>query len=134
NLVVIGQGEVMVFHHFTKLFSKACRVGQIYQTHTATGHFVFISRADASAGSADLSFTTGRLARQIQRLVIGQDQWAGAAQNQTVPNRYAFFFQLANFSQQGIGRQYNAVADHAGDAFTQNSGGDQVQYGFLTID
>ena len=64
----------------------------------------------------------------------GQDQRAGRADTQALAHRYAFLFQLDDFTQQGIGSNHDAVADQALHAFAQHARRNQVQYGFFAVD
>ena len=98
------QHEVVVVHQFTQLGFKARHVQQIANTQATTSNLVFVSRANAATGSTDLQLATGLFTRLVQRNVEGQDQRAGRADTQALAHRYAFLFQLDDFTQQGAGK------------------------------
>jgi hypothetical protein len=54
GLQVVGQHEVVVVQVGQQLFGKALFVQQVRHADGATGHLVFVGRADALAGGADL--------------------------------------------------------------------------------
>src|SRR3989344_1031369 len=132
--VVTHQHEVVVFHQFTQFVFKTRHVEQIAHAQATACNLVFVSRADAATGGADLQLATGLFTGLVQRNVEGQDQWAGRADTQALAHRYAFFFQLGDLAQQGVRCNHHAVADQALHAFAQYARRDQVQDSFFTVD
>lgn len=53
SFIEIHQLEVVIFHHFFQFFSEGRFVEEVAHTQTATSHFIFVCRADATTGSAD---------------------------------------------------------------------------------
>ena len=133
-LEVLGQHEVVVRHDFAQLGFKVGLVAQIADTYAATGHLVFVGRADTTTGGADLVVTLGALAGLVDTNMGTQDNRAGQADLQALTNLYTVGFQFTDFLEQGFRRQNHTVTDQALDVLTQNTGRNQVQRGLLAID
>ena len=57
-----------------QLFSKRALLQEIHDADPDARHLVFVGRADAASGRADLTGPAQTLPRQIDRSVVGQDQ------------------------------------------------------------
>ncbi len=131
---VILQHEVVIVENLGQLFGEALGPQQILHAQAAPRHLVFVGRADAAPGGADLLRALGHFARLIERLVIGQDQRAGFGNLQARLGIDAGGLQFVEFLDQRLGRQHHAVADVADDTIAQDAGGHQVQYRLLAAD
>ena len=102
-----------VFEQFVDLVAKNITVRQITDTDGASGHLVFIGRADAAPGGADFGFAKGFFAGVIQIAVQGQDQ-RRVIGNTQVFGRYidALFLNFGDFVQQGPRVEHDTVADN----------------------
>ena len=133
GLEVFLEQEVIVSQVFAQLGGKTLGVEQILHADGTTGHLVFVGRANATAGGADLVFALGGFARLVQRDVVGQDQRAGFGNLQAAGHVDAGGLQFVDFLQQRFRRQHHAIADKAGLARMQHAGRNQAQHGFLAI-
>ena len=79
---VLAQHEVVEVEHLAQLGGEALAVKQVLQADRAARDLVLVGRADAAAGGADLARALGRLARVVERRVVGQDQRTGLAERQ----------------------------------------------------
>jgi hypothetical protein len=68
------QVGVLLLEVRRQLFSKRALFQEIHDADPDARHLVFVSRADATSGGADLPGPTQTLPGQIDRLVVGQDQ------------------------------------------------------------
>lgn len=66
--------------------------------------------------------------------MVRQDQRRSRGNAQALAHRYAFLFQLGDFTHQCIRGNDHAVTDQALYAFTQDAGWNQVQNGLFTVD
>ena len=131
---VLAQHEVVEVEHLAQLGGEALAMEQILDADGAARHLVLVGRADAAAGGADLSRPLGRLARAVQRRVVGQDQRTRLAERQPPSYLHAGAFQRVAFVEQRLGRHHHAVADEARHAVAQDARRDQVQDGLLAGD
>ncbi|MCY1204318.1 hypothetical protein D9M72_158440 [compost metagenome] len=133
----LGQHVVVQLEQHAQLGSEALGVLQILHAQRTAGDLVFVGRADAAAGGADLLdaalFTVG-LARDVQRGVERQDQRAGLADAQARTHFDAGFLQAFDFLEELGRRQHHAVADVALDAGPHDAARDQVQRGLHAVD
>ncbi len=134
GLQVLGQDEVMVVQVFQQLLGKALFVEQIGHADGATGNLVFVGRADALAGRADLGGAAGSFTRHVQRHVVRQDQRTGFGYFQARRDFDAGSFQLVDFTQQIRHGQDDAIADIASHAGTHDAGRNQLQSSLLAAD
>jgi hypothetical protein len=72
----------VIFHHFFQFFSEGGFIEQIANAQTATGDFIFVSRADTTTSSTNGFRATCFLTRYIQSDVIVEDQRASFISNQ----------------------------------------------------
>ena len=86
GIEIIFQHKVVIVQHLAQLGGQTLAVEQVLQAHAAARHLVFIGRADAAPGGADLGSALGHFARLIHRHVIGQNQRAGFGNSQAVVN------------------------------------------------
>jgi hypothetical protein len=107
---------------------------QVADTNRATRHLVFVGRADALAGGADLGFAAGELARLVEHRVHRQHQRRGFGDLQAVAHGGAGGLHLLDFLDEVGQRQHHAVADQAGDVRTHNAARNQVQRGLDAVD
>ncbi|MNP21916.1 hypothetical protein D3C76_1145550 [compost metagenome] len=121
SFVEVHQLEVVIFHHFFQFFSEGGFVEQVANAQTATSNFIFVSRADATAGGADSFCTACFFARYVQCNVIVEDQRAGFGEQQTLTNRDTTVFQAFHLFHQRSRRQHNTVTDDAGHIVTKNT-------------
>ena len=70
DLVVIGEHEVVIVHHFGELRGELLQIEQVTEPNAAARSLVFVCRSDAATGSAVLHFAALILAREIERRVI----------------------------------------------------------------
>ena len=70
----------------------------------------------------------------VQGHMVGQDQGAGGGDLQALAHRHTLCLQFGHFLEQGFRGQHHTVADQALHVFAQNTGGNQVQHGFFTVD
>jgi hypothetical protein len=77
RLEVIAQHEIVIIEHFAQLGGETFAEEQVLNPNRATRDFVFVRRADAAAGRADLGCAHRRFARLIERDVMRQDQRTG---------------------------------------------------------
>ncbi|MNJ69912.1 hypothetical protein D3C77_663160 [compost metagenome] len=92
----------MVIQHFGQLLVKQRWVEQILHAQSAASNLVFVSRADAATGRANLAFALARLARLVDGHVIGQDQRADFRDLQARAHIQTGGFQLFDFLEQGF--------------------------------
>ena len=124
----------MVVEIFAQLLGKACFIQQIGHPDRAARHLVFIGRADALAGSADLGGATRSFARAIKRGMVRQDDRTGFRHFQPRGDFDANRLQLVDLAQQIRHRQHHAIADIAGHAGAHNARRNQLQGGLLAAD
>jgi len=67
----------VVIQDFTQLGGEALTVEQVLHADATTRHLIFVGRADASAGGADLAGSLGDFARLIERDMMRHDHRAG---------------------------------------------------------
>ena len=134
DAVVILEHEVVILEHFLKSRSKVCLVEELANADAATGHLVFVSRADAATGSANLVAAKTLLAGLIQCRVGWQNQRAGCADLELRAHHDATLLKPGDLCNQRLHAQHDAIADDAGDVVAKNPGRQQVQYRLLALD
>ncbi len=88
-------------------------VQQVDDAQAAAVHLVFIRRADAAAGGADLRAAGGVLRGELDHAVVGQDHLGAVGDEELAVDRQAGVLQLLHFAQEGHGVEHDAVADDA---------------------
>ncbi len=131
---VVHQHEVVVFQVFLQLLGEALFVEHVGDADRAARHFVFVGRADALAGGADLVFAALGFARLVDGDVVRQDDRAGFRNFQARGDFDAGGFELVDFAHHVRHGNDHAVADVAGHAFAHDARRDQLQRGFLALD
>ena len=132
-----GQHMVVQVQQLAQLGGKALGVLQVLHAQRAAGNLVFVGRADATAGGADLlgaALLARGFARHVQRRMERQDQRTGFADAQARTHLDTGLLQPFDFFEQLGRRQHHAVADVALDARAHDAAGDQVQRGLDAID
>ena len=133
-LEVFGQLEIVIGEVFLQLLGQFSGIEEILHADGTTGHLVFIGRADAATGRADLVGALGGFAGMVQRDVVRQDQRAAFGDLQAAAHIDTSGFQLVDFLQQRFGRQHDTVADVASHGRMQDTGRNQAQDGLLATD
>jgi hypothetical protein len=124
----------VVIEDFGELFGKALGAQQVLHAQAAPRDLVFVGRTDPAPRGTDLLRALGRLARHVQRLVVGQDQRAGLGNAQARVGIHPRRLEFVELLGQRFGGQHDAVADVAGDAVAQDAGRHQVQHRLLAAD
>ena len=125
---VLRQHEVVVIEQLLELRAQAAGHEEILQPDRAPRDLVLVGRPDAAAGGADLSGAACRLARDIERGVVRQDQRTGFRDPDAPVELHAGARELVHLLEQRMRREHHAVADVAGHARMQNARRDQVQH------
>src|SRR6185503_4001662 len=113
-LVELLQDEIVELQKLAQLLLEARGIEQILQADRAPRGLVLVGRTDAAAGGADLALALRRLARVIQRRVVGQDQRTGFGYRQPRHDpAHAGRLELVHLRNQRLGRNHHAVADEA---------------------
>ena len=119
------------------LLGEALGMLQVLHPQRAPRHLVFVGRADALAGRADLA-GAARLAQQLARLVDGdverQDQRARLADQQPRAHVEAHRLEPADLAEQMLRVDDDAVADVAANARAHDPRGDQLQRRLDAVD
>jgi hypothetical protein len=94
----------------------------------AARHFVFICRADATAGGADLFPSRRALGRQLDHAVVRQNH-LGAVGNEQIPvDAETQLAQPRNLFEEGDRIQNHAIANHALASRAEHSAGNELQH------
>ncbi len=131
---VLGQHEVVEFHVLAQALGEVLRIEQVLHAQRAAGNLVFVGRADATAGGADLGGATARFAGLVDGYVVRQDQRGGFGDAQAVLHLQAGGLEFLDLTEERLGRQHNAVADIADGALAHDPRRDQSQDGLLAAD
>lgn len=131
---VLREHEVVIVEVFAQTLGKRLRIEQVLHAQATARDLVFVGRADAAAGRADLARAAARFAALVDRDVVRQDQRGGFGNEQTFLNVDAGGFELADFLEQRFRRQHDAIADVARDAGMHDARRNQTQDGFLAAD
>ncbi len=134
GLEIVLEREVVVVEDLAEARGEAFTMEHVAHLETAAGDLVFVGRTDTTPGGTDGLLAARLLARLVQRDMIGQDQGAGLADEQTFLGRNAVLAQHVQFAQQSIGGQHHAVTDHALHTLAQDAGRDEVQDGLPAVD
>ena len=126
--------EVVVVEYFAELGCKVFADKEIGHFQGTTRDFVFISRTDAAPGRTDCGRAFGFFSREIECGMRRQDQRAIGAYLEPLENGNTACNQRIRFLDEGIKREYHAVANKAAYVVAQNSGRYQVQYGLFAVD
>ena len=88
-------------------------VQQVDDAQAAAGHLVFVGRADAPAGGADLLAAGRALGGQLDHAVVGQNHLGAIGDEELPIDVDAELAQLGDFLEEGDGVEHHAVADDA---------------------
>jgi hypothetical protein len=133
----IHQNVVVQAQQLAQLGGEALGVLQVLHAQGAAGDLVFVGRADALAGGADLlhaTLFTGRFTGHVQSLVERQDQRAGFGHAQALTHLHAGLFQAFDFFKQLAHGEHHTVADVALHAGAHDAAGNQVQSRLHAVD
>ena len=107
---------------------------QVDDAQAAARHLVFVGRADAAAGGADLLAARGALGGQLDHAVIGKDDLGAVRDLELAVDIDAELANAGDFLEEGDGVQHHAVADDAHAARAQHAAGNELQHEFLAAD
>ena len=125
---ILGEYKVVIIQQLGQLGRQRFRMEQVVHAQRTTRHFVFIGRADAFTGGADLGVaTTLGFTRAIQRGVIRQDNRAARADGQATAHLEAISLQCGDFAEQVVDVEDDAVTDVAMHTIAHNTRGHEVQ-------
>src|SRR5690606_21475881 len=119
---ILGEHKIMEVEHLFQLGFEGCRVIEVLYAQGAASNLVFVSRTDTPACCTDLAVALASLAGLVDGDVIRQDQRAGGGDPQTRAHIEPDLFELADFSEQGLWRKHDAVADIASDVWMHDAG------------
>ena len=133
-----GDGVLLVARIFD-MSPEQVVVQQIDDAEAAAVHLVFIRRADAAAGGADLCAAGSVLGGELDHAVVGQDHLGAVGDEELAPWAaikvgQAGVFQLPYLVEEGHGIEHDAVPDHALAAGAEYAAGDQLQHELLAVD
>jgi hypothetical protein len=131
---VVHQHEVVVLEVLFELFGETLFVEHVGDADRAACDLVFVGRADALAGGADLVDAALGFARLVDGDVVRQDDRASLGNLQARHDFDAGGCQLVDLAHHVRHRDDDAVADVAGHAFAHDARRDQLQCGFLALD
>src|SRR5271170_5793935 len=109
-------------------------VQQVDHAETAARHLVFVRRADAAAGGADLLPAGRALRSQFDHPVVGEDHLRTVGDEQLAVDIDSEFAELANLLQKGHRVEHHAVPDHASAIGAKHAAGNKLQDEFLPTD
>jgi len=99
---VFRQHEVMEIEERFELRRKALRHQKVPHADRSACDFVFVGRADAAAGGADFCGALRRLARDVDRRVVRENQGARLGDPQSGGDVGAGTLQLVDFIDQRL--------------------------------
>jgi hypothetical protein len=103
HLEIALEDEVVQIECLAHELGDVARVEQILRAHGPPCDLVFVGRADAAPGRADLRLAAPRFARLVERDVVRKDQRAIAADRQPRRRRDAATFQFVDFREGSAG-------------------------------
>jgi hypothetical protein len=112
------------FQQLAQLGLQAGRVLEVLHAQRAPRHLVFVSRADALAGGADLAARRAfapRLTRAVDLHVKGQDQGAGFRKEEPRAHVNAQRLDARDLGQQVRGVDHHPIADVAGHTLAHHT-------------
>jgi hypothetical protein len=126
--------EVLFRQDLLQLAAEGLWLDQVTHADAAAADLVFVGRADAAPGGADL--TVGYLlAGDVDGLVPRHDDVQVAVDHQLpVVLEIAALLEVDDLAEEDLRIEHHAVADDAALAGVENAGGDQVQDHLLITD
>src|SRR6185437_9854442 len=109
-------------------------IEQVSHAQAAPAHFVFVSRANATRGGANLHPPRRVLGGQLDHAVVGQNDVSAIADEQVAIHFHARLSKPGYFLEKGDGVEHHAIADYASAAEAQHAAGNQLQHEFLAVD
>ena len=109
-------------------------VEQVDDAQPAARHLVFVGRADAAAGGADLLAAGRALGGELDHAVIGQDDLGAVGDEELVVDLDAQIAQAFDFIEERDGIEHHAVADDAFAPRPQHAAGDELENELLAAD
>ena len=88
-------------------------VEQVDDAEAVAVHLVFVGRADAAAGGADLRAAGGVLGGELDHAVVGQDDLGAVGDEELAVDGEAGVLELLDLVEEGHGVEHDAVADDA---------------------
>jgi hypothetical protein len=136
KLMAIGRGadRVLFGNHALQFFAEALGIKQVANANAAAGHFVFVRRADAARGGADLRFAARQFGGAVHFAVIGENHVRAIAEEKPPANVDRTLLQIFQFAQQRGEIDHRAGTDHGLLAGAQNSAGNQLQHVLLIVE
>jgi len=118
----------VILQHFLELLGETFRIEQVIDAQAATGDLVFVARADALAGRADLLVgTLGAFARLVDGRMVRQDDRAARADLEARADIDAALLEFGNFRNQVVDVEHDTIADVAIDAVTHDARRHQIE-------
>src|ERR1035438_4691679 len=130
-----GMGDGVLFSAcgFNVSF-KQRGVQQVHNAEAAAGHLVFVGRADAAAGGADLLASRRAFGGQLDHAVIRQNDLGAVGYKQLVVDTHAQFAKTRHFLEESQRVKNHAVADDAFASGTKHAARDELQHELLAAD
>src|SRR5207249_11143698 len=110
-------------HVVADVLLEATRIGEIADADAAPRDLVLVGRPDAARGRPEFALAAARLRQQIQIAMVGQDEVGLVADEDTGSDIDAGLRELVHLRKERLGSDHHAVADDAGYARMNNSGG-----------
>ena len=134
SLPYAGKDSVLLGQSDAEFFAQDMFVQKIFHADANARVFIDITGADAASGRADLMFAVaGFLLELIEKLMVRHRHMSRSADAKA---RAVFSpgAQFAQFFQQLLGVDDDAVADHAGLAGIKHSRRQKAKHVFLSVD
>ncbi len=129
------QEEVLLGKNLLELAGEGLGLDQVDKTNAAPADLVFVGRADATPGGADLAVAGTLLPGDVDRLVVGHDDVDVAVDHQlAVLLEVAFLLQVGDLLEKDLRVENHAVANDAALALMEDARRNQVQDGFFVAD
>ena len=109
-------------------------VEQVDDAQAAAVHLVFVGRADAAAGGADLGAAGGVFGGELDHAVVGKNHLGAVGDEELAVDGEAGVFELLDLVEEGHGVENDAVADDAFAVRAQNAAGNELQDELLAVD
>ena len=100
---------------------------QIDDAQAAARHLVFVGRADAAAGGADLLASRRAFGGQLDHAVVGQDDLRAVGDEEMAVDIDAELAHAVDFAEECNGIEHHAVADDAFAARAKHAAGNELQ-------
>ena len=135
HVVELGEKGIFFDKGLDDLATEQFGILEVTGPDADAGHFVFVARADAAAGGADLAAGAQGFPSAVDEPVVGHDDVGLAADDEPARRHvHAPCPQGIHLLAQHLGIEHHAVADEAGGAGVQDAGGEQVHDGFFAAD